>query len=183
MRRNEIEGLLPEIFQRTIRPGNPLFALLDVMELLHAPSEQVLERLDAFFDPYRAPDRLVPYLARWVDLERFLADSSGGDGESAPGQVSDPFPSGTGRLRELIADVAFLSKWRGTAKGLLRFLETATGVQGFEVHERVLGSDGRPRPFHIRVRAPSETEIYRGLIERIIENEKPAYVTYELAFA
>jgi phage tail-like protein len=176
MRRNEIEGLLPEVFRRTIRPGNPLFALLEVMEVLHAPSEDVLERLDTFFDPYRAPERFVPYLARWVDLERFLMDAPGGDG------VPVSFPSGTGRLRELIASVAFLSKWRGTARGLLCFLETATGVQGFAVDERVLGSDGQPVPFHIRVRAPAETEVYRGLIERIVEHEKPAYVTYELAF-
>ena len=41
----------------------------------------------------------------------------------------------------------------------------------------MLGSDGRPKPFHIRVRAPQEAAPYRVMIERIIESEKPAYVT------
>jgi hypothetical protein len=33
------------------------------------------------------------------------------------------------------------------------------------------------------VRAPKETQPYRVLLQRIIEIEKPAYVTYELEFA
>jgi hypothetical protein len=85
-------------------------------------------------------------------------------------------------LRELIAAAAFLSQWRGTAKGLLRFLETATGVEGFEIEEHARDANGQPQPFHILVRAPAEAERYRGLVERIIEAEKPAYVTYELTY-
>jgi len=178
MKQNEIKHLLPGIFQRTIRPGNPLSAILEVMEALHSPSERILEHLDSFFDPYRTPDHFAPYLARWVDLERFLTEFPEEFSATAP----PSFPSGIGRLRELIAAAAFLSKWRGTSRGLLRFLETATGAQGFEIHERVPGIDGRPRPFHILVRAPKKTKPYRDLIEQIIEMEKPAYVTYQLDF-
>ncbi|MGC9347463.1 MAG: phage tail protein [Anaerolineae bacterium] len=183
MKRNEIEQLLPEVFRRTVQPGNPLFALLEVMESLHEPSEEVLEQLDLFFDPYRTPDNFVPYLARWVDLHRFLAElpepERGGE-SGAAGFV--PFAGGLGRLRELIATAAYLSKWRGTATGLLRFLETAVGQRGFEIDEAPSGPDGRARPFHMLIRAPAETERYRVLIERIIEMEKPAYVTYDLEF-
>lgn len=177
MKRSEIEPLLPGVFQRTVHPGNPLFALLEVMEALHAPSEQILAELDAYFDPYRTPDRFVPLLARWVDLDRLLVDPPEGRPPAAP-----LFPSGLGRLRELVMAAAFLSGWRGTRKGLLRFLETATGLQGFVIHEHVRGPGGQPKPFHILVRAPAEAEPYRVLIERIIEMEKPAYVTYELDF-
>ncbi|MBO0781749.1 MAG: hypothetical protein J2P37_23265 [Ktedonobacteraceae bacterium] len=173
MKRTEIEHLLPGIFQRVSTEGTPLFALLEVMEALLAPDEAVLDQLDAFFDPYRTPDTFVPFLASWVDLERLLLEVPG---ELAP----PPLPSGQGRLRELIAAATFLAQWRGTTKGLLRFLETAIGTQGFAIEEQVLGSDGRLRPFHIRIRAPQEAVPYRVLIERIIESEKPAYVTYEL---
>jgi hypothetical protein len=38
------------------------------------------------------------------------------------------------------------------------------------------------RPFHIRVVGPAEAAVYQPLVERIIELEKPAYVTYELQF-
>ena len=176
MKRNEIEHLLPGIFQRTAQDSTPLFALLEVMEALPAPDEAVLDQLDAFFDPYRTPDAFVPFLASWVDLERLLLEVP----EEFNASASPSLPSGIGRLRELVAAATFLAQWRGTAKGLLRFLETATGVQGFVIEEQVLGSDGQPKPFHIRVRAPQEAAPYRVMIERIIESEKPAYVTYEL---
>jgi phage tail-like protein len=163
MKSAEILRLLPGVFQRTARPSCPLAALLGVMEALHAPSEEVLRNLDALFDPRRAPDRFVPFLASWVDLDL-------------------PVTTGLGRLRELTAAGVELSRWRGTARGLLLFLSTATGRQDFELDERVLGSNGLPRPFHIRVSAPGELTLHRPMLERIIELEKPAYVTYELHF-
>ena len=179
MKQAEIEQLLPGIFQRTLRAGSPLNALLAVMEALHDPDEQVLAQIEKYFDPYRTPDRFVPYLAGWVDLERLLVESP----EEREQTDAMPLPTGTGRLRELIAAAAYLSQWRGTAKGLKRFLETATGAHGFEIDESGQTAKGQRRAFHIRVRAPKETQPYRVLLQRIIEIEKPAYVTYELEFA
>jgi hypothetical protein len=60
-------------------------------------------------------------------------------------------------------------------------LRVATGIDGFVVDERVPGPDGRPRPFHVVVRTPAVAEPYVSLIARIVEHEKPAFVTYELA--
>ena len=165
MKREEIELLLPEVIQRAIRPGGPAFALLEVMESLHQPAEDALERLDAIFDSRRTPPGFVPYMARWVDLSRIL-----------------PVTTGVDCLRELIAAAAELCQWRGTSRGLILFLETATGVAGFGIDEQLTRSDGRPRPFHVRVRAPQSTAPHRALIERIIDAEKPAYVTYDLDF-
>ncbi len=179
MKQNEIAGLLPGVFQRTIFPGHPLAALLAVMEVLHAPAEQAFAGLDQFFDPYRAPDPFVSFLADWVDLERLLVQSPAE--RAVTGDA--PLPSGLGRLRDLIAAAASLSQSRGTVHGLIRFLETATGVRGFEIDERPPGSDGQPRPFHMLVRAPAEAAPLRIMIERIIDAEKPAYVTYELEFS
>jgi hypothetical protein len=90
--------------------------------------------------------------------------------------------TGLGRLRELVAAAGEISRWRGTARGLRLFLQTATGVRDFVLDERVPGPDGRPRPFHLRVHAPASLLPHRALLERIIEREKPAYVTYELLF-
>jgi phage tail-like protein len=179
MKQREIEDLLPWVFRRTVQTGSPLAALLQVMVGMHEPSEGVLERLDVALDPRRTGDAFVPYLARWVDLERLLEDESGRV-ELVAGRP--PLATGLGYLRELVAAAAHLSQWRGTARGLLLFLETATGAKGFELDERVPGPDGRPLPFHLRVRAPESTARYRSLIDRIIRMEKPAYVTYELEF-
>jgi phage tail-like protein len=178
MRRARIEHLLPEILRRTVQRGRPLYALLDVMEAMHAPSERALVRLDSTLDPRRAPDRFVPYLARWVDLEPIF-DRVPREYGTTP---TIPITTGLGRLRELIAAAAYLSQWRGTARGLVRFLEIATGASGFEVDEQVEESDGEVRSYHLHIRAPESTEPHRVLIERIIELEKPAYVTYKLDF-
>jgi phage tail-like protein len=177
MKRSEIEQLLPEVFQRAIVPGHPLAALLDTMEALHMPSESILGAIDRYFNPYQAPDAFVPFLASWLDLDRILARAPAQlDAESAQALL----PSGLGRLRELTAEAAYLSKWRGTAQGIIRFLEVATGVRGFAIDEQVAGADGRPRPFHIVVSVPAEAQAYTSVVTRIVEQEKPAYVTYEL---
>jgi phage tail-like protein len=180
MKREEIESLLPQVFQRTLRSGSPLNALLEVMESLHEPAEAVLAHLESYFNAYRTPDIFVPSLAGWVDLDRFYPFYS-----ALPEDLQrsvDPISSGTGQLRELIAAAAYLSQWRGTAKGLKLFLETATGTKGFELVENVDSKDSRPRPFHICITAPAEAKKHVVLIERIVEQEKPAYVTYELEF-
>ncbi|MDQ1707768.1 MAG: hypothetical protein QOJ88_979 [Pyrinomonadaceae bacterium] len=178
MKRSEIAQLFPAVFQRTLHDGNPLTALLEVMEALQSPDEAIIERLDAIFDPRRTNDAFVPFLAYWADLSRLFDDSSAGEAGPAS-QVT--IASGLGRLRELIAKAAYLSKWRGTKKGLLAFLQTATGYLDFDIWENV-ALDGQPRPFHISVHAPKESAQYDNLIERIVELEKPAYVTYQLAF-
>jgi len=180
MKREEIEKLLPQVFRHTLRSGSPLNALLDVMELLHAPAEEVLTDLETYFSAYGTPDRFVAFLASWVDLDRFYPHYSAlpGDHQAAV----DPVSTGTGQLRELIAAAAYLSQWRGTAKGLKLFLETATGMRGFELVENVKDAAGSPRPFHIRILAPPEAEPHIALIERIVEQEKPAYVSYDLEF-
>ncbi len=179
MQRTEIERLLPEVFRAALADSAPLAAVLDVMAQLHQPDEQVLDRLDGYFDPSRTEDRFVPLLARWVDLERLFVQSATG---RADADGREPISTGHGRLRELISRAAFLSQWRGTRTGLIAFLETATGAEGFSIDEQVPGEAMRPRPFHIRVLAPAGQEPHRPLIERIVELEKPAYVTYELAF-
>lgn len=180
MKRVEIERLLPNVFQRTLHPDNPLVAILEVMSELHAPSEAVLEKLDETFNPFRTTDAFVPLLSRWLDLDWLF--------DEYPGRVPSANPSrpsisiGLERLRTLTAMSAYLSQWRGTRKGLVLFLEIATGTQGFTVDERVLGDDRRPIPFHILVTAPESVSQHRALLERIIEAEKPAWVTWKLTF-
>jgi phage tail-like protein len=175
MRRSELALLLPTVFQEALAEDHLLAGFLDAMEGLHAPSEAILGGLDAAFDPLRAPASFVPFLARWVDLERLFTDG----GQPLP---SHPLlTSHLGRLRELVASAADLAGRRGTAAGLIDFLRTATGLDDFSIIENPPGTDGAPIPFHIRVAAPAAAESLRPVIERIVEQEKPAHVTWELA--
>lgn len=176
MQATEIKQLLPEVIQRTARGRNPLSALLDVMELMQAPAESAVAQFDSRLDPRRTSDSFVPLLARWTDLDRLLIGRLHGKDED----LSRAMPSGLGRLRELIANAAWLSKWRGTQKGLVRFLEIATGESGFTIDEAVADEDDRSKPFHIQICVPTSAEDYMELIKEIVESEKPAYVTCEL---
>src|SRR5262249_19001535 len=177
MKRSEIERLLPTVIRRTVRQSNPLPAILEAMSALHEPSGALLAGLDGIFNPFRTPDAFVPFLARWLDLERIF------DGACAPASDGrSPISTGLGCLRALTASASYLSQWRGAKKGLDYFLEIATGTQGFDIEEQVVDPDGAPVPFHLRVIAPESVKHHRALIERVIESEKPAYVTYELVF-
>ena len=170
MRVELIARLLPEVYQRTIVAGTPIATLLEVMAQLQDPVEEVLAQLPDYFDPQRTPDRFVPFLARWVDLARWLDDTSGG------------FDSGVGRLRQVVAAAAHLSRLRGTAQGLREALEWATGVDGVRIDEEVPDASGRIRPFHVVVTLPKEAAVHQMLVRRIVQQEKPAHVTAEVVF-
>ena len=179
MKPAEIRQLLPAVFQQTLTEGNPLPALLEVMAALHEPCEATLQRLAETFDPRRTADPFVPFLARWVDLDWLGM----GNGEQRLSPSGGRVPLDLGRLRELVAAAAYLSQWRGTAKGLLLFLQIATGIHGFSIDERVEDDSGVPRPFHIRVHIPPGAAAFGATIARIINSEKPAYVTWEPVYA
>lgn len=182
MKRSEIEKLLPRVYQDVLRPETPFWALLQLMQSLHDPAEVILAQVETTFSPYRMPERFVPYMARWVDLDRFFPRTKRAVDAGSEPDV-DMISTGNGRLRELIAAAAYLSQWRGTTRGLRLFLEIATGSSGFELNEHVKAEDGTLRPYHLGVTAPLACVRHRALIERIIELEKPAYVTYEIEFA
>lgn len=183
MKQNEIKQLLPEVLQRTVpkekvppgRPGNLMGAFLQVMEDLHAPTEEDLAKIDAVFHPYRTADRFVPFLASWVDFDYVLGGLADEEALSSPA-----YTQRMACMRDLIARAAWLSQWRGTNKGLLTFLELATGVHGFKIDETVPGKDNTVRPFHLKITVPAEAARFTDLIRRIVDTEKPIYVTYEL---
>lgn len=174
MQADAIARMLPWMFQAEFDDPakigrSPLAALLGVMESMHAPVEKVLGSVDMPFAPYLAPDPFVAYLALWVDLAWMVLP--GADG------VTIPVPGGTGRLRDLLAAASDLSANRGTAKGLARFLELATGTQP------VVVENDPDRLFNVRVTMPAASQPSDALVRRIIDSQKPAHVTYDLIYA
>jgi hypothetical protein len=91
-------------------------------------------------------------------------------------------------------------RWRGTKKGLRFFLHLYTGLpldeeyidiqdifeQGFKIDDKTkLGINsiiGGSKPYHfiVRLRHPETDQIDEQLVRQIIEQEKPAFCTYEL---
>ena len=178
MDRARIARLLPETYQAAITPNNPLGAVLATMEVMQAPAEAALASLDAYIDPLRAPPYFALMLARWLDLDRYL-DWTGG----RPGEGSPRYAAGLGRLRLLCLEAAELTRWRGTRRTLERILSVATGLSGFAVEENPKGPNGIARSFHLRVVAPAAAKPLADLVRRIVDEERPAYTTYDIEFS
>jgi hypothetical protein len=184
MRHQAIERLLPAAYQRAATPGSVLSALLDVMEAMHAPDEAVLDNVDDLFAAYRTRGQLLPFLARWLALDHLVPPGrpGGAGGAGAAGLASSLLAPGgatrlalpAGRLRDLVAEGATLAQSRGTADGLRRMLEIATGVTGFTIEEPA------DRPFHFVVRVPPTAADQLTLVRRIVAAEKPAATTAEV---
>jgi phage tail-like protein len=161
--------LLPEVVRESSTNDGVLDALLDTMQGQHEPPEAVLSELDVWFRPLTTPVEAVPALASWVDLEWMLT------GEERAGRAD--FRPGVDALRALIDEVRTLSSWRGTSRGLIRFLEIATGVTGFVVR------NADDRAFHVEVIVPSPAARHLSLIERIVAEETPVCTTHEIVVA
>jgi phage tail-like protein len=175
MTSEEIAALLTEVLRREASSG-VMATLLAIMAHLQKPIDQTLEALDQHVDPYACPERFVPMLASWVQLQRIFSDANAISVEPAEHRSSCPLS----RVRELVAEAAACARERGTARGLRRMLILATGCRELRVDEAVAGADGQPRPFHIRILVPQRMRPHRALIERIVGSEKPAYITHQI---
>ncbi|MDJ0356001.1 phage tail protein [Paenarthrobacter sp. PH39-S1] len=158
--------VLPEVFRVSASSSVPLRALTSVAGEMHRPVLEVLQGIDRVIDPFRAPEELIPYLSRWVDLDWLTLP----DRESAAGPA---LGVPTSRQRDLIANAADLSARRGTLGGLQRFLRLATGVTGFQIEDE-------PGAFHVRVRVPAAAADQLEIVRRIVRGIKPAHVTDEV---
>jgi len=180
MRAAEIRRLLPSTFRRVAGDGSILFALLSAMEGIHEPVEEALATFPAALDPRTAPEDFVHFLASWVGFDRLGASDDSSRSRAGPGAAADELDAA--RLRAVTIAAAELARWRGTRRGLVRLLEIATGVSGFDVVEGV-GSDGAPRPFSMIVVVPNAAADELSWITRIVRQEKPAYVTCTIRLA
>jgi phage tail-like protein len=181
MKRTEIIQLLPEIFRQADNPGTALSAVIDTMESLHIPDETILNSLDSLFNPRLTVDRMVPFLAHWVELEWLLTEELKYQRIDRSSSL-DLLTNGLGRLRELLANGAYLIKWRGTSEGLRTFIQIALGIKNIQIEENPEDSNGNPIPYHIKITVSIDAKSYLPVLHKIIEKEKPAYTTYELAF-
>ncbi|MGG6264653.1 phage tail protein [Leptolyngbya sp. AN03gr2] len=161
---------------------------LKIFEQAFEPVVNASDTFWAYLNPNTAPQALLPFLAHWVDWR------------------PDPRWS-VAQQRRLIQNAIEIYRWRGTRRGLRLFLHLYTNLpiddhlsnesdkhicieeatyKAFHLGTVALGQDtalGRGRPYHfiVRLRKPSEMSIDEKLIRYIIEQEKPAFCTYELS--
>lgn len=169
----DIQKFLPENYRfAAADPRGVTRAMLEVMEVLHAPDEDIVDEIDSFFSPVRVDASHADFVllqASWLGLERYFNWSGGRPGAGTPN-----FPGGIANLRLLVAEAANLLRERGMETTLLRFLTLATGTTGFRIE-----SESR---FHFTLVAPDAARSQADLIERIVADERPAHTTYDIIY-
>lgn len=157
----------PPFFERYLR------GFEDLVE----PLQATLEQLDTLFGPYSTPSDFLLWLGAWVVMP-----------------LDENWPEM--RRRKLIAEAVNLYRWRGTKKGLSRYLEIYCGVKP-EINDQpvegmrlgpqaklgtkatVLG-DVPPHTFVVTIPLPENSTINEQTIHDIIRYEKPAHTAYAL---
>ncbi|NEO25436.1 MAG: phage tail protein [Kamptonema sp. SIO4C4] len=173
---------LPDLYREVDFIGR----LLKIFEEAFEPDFNALLSLWGYLNPLTAPAAMLPFLAHWVGWQWTPALSQQ-------------------KQRRLIARAIELYRWRGTRWGLRQYLHIYTdlplddhlpevekhisiqelGGKGFILGETEMGGDaliggGRPYHFIVRLRHPPDQELDEMLIRKVIEQEKPAFCTYEL---
>ena len=172
-------NFLPEIYQQS----DFLTRLLMIFEQTFDPTVQIMEHFWAYLDPLTAPKALLPFLAEAVAWPMNPAWKL---------KVQ----------RRLIRNAVELYQWRGSRRGLALALHLCTGLPNDNHHIQIVDANdneftigqvwlgqeptlggGRAFHFSVKLRSSNEvdsTEIDEDLVRSVIEQEKPAFCTYEL---
>ncbi|CAN5685135.1 phage tail protein [soil metagenome] len=148
-------GMLEDdLFVRLVR------AFQDVADTVVEGADNVTAVADAAV----APPAMVRYLGRWVGLD--LLDPSS----------PEPFQ------RDLVRVWGEMLAWRGTRRGLCRFLELVTGAP-VEVDDGggvYLAGEVPAQPAVVRVRVTVPDWLPEGELRALVEDEVPAHIAHEL---
>ncbi|GAB4144586.1 MAG: phage tail protein [Cyanobacteria bacterium J069] len=196
-----------QVFQIRLRPPSPYLSFLPalyrevdfvgrflaIIEQAFDPVVQTMDEVWAYLDPLTAPEALLPFLAHWI------------------GWTIDPRWD-TQQQRRLIRNAVTLYRWHGTRRGLRFYLHLYTGLPldeegvaesekhiaieevfscGFALGSTTLGQDsmlGGGRPYHFNVtlrcdRPEQAAQLDESAIRAIIEQQKPAFGTYDLSIS
>ncbi|MGD1852664.1 MAG: phage tail protein [Leptolyngbyaceae cyanobacterium] len=174
---------LPDIYRRIDVVGR----FLKIFETAFEPTVDILDHLWAYLDPLTAPQSMLPFLSHWV-------------GWSFQGPLS------LEQQRILIRYAMKIYQWRGTRRGLRYYLHLASGLPlddhlpdesqksigiyenfspGHVLGQTVLGTStmlggARPCHFSVQLRPPNDHPLDESLIRTIIDQEKPAFCSYDL---
>ena len=180
-------SLYPKFLPEIYREVDFVSRLLKIFEETFEPTVNILNSLWAYLDPLTAPEAMLGFLGNWVAWEinpRWSPEVQ----------------------RRLIRQAMQIYSWRGTRRGLRFYLHLYTGLpldeeipqeddkhisiqevfqEGLVLGKTSLGNNtlmggGRPYHFIVRLRSEPGIEIDEQLVDYIIEEEKPAFCTYEL---
>lgn len=142
------------------------------------PLRRTIDNLDRLFGAYSCPPKHLLWLGSWVSVP-----------------FDENWPEM--RRRRLVKEAVELFRWRGTQRGLKRYIEIYTGVEpviddqpveGWRLGAHAkLGSDQTvlgdvpPHSFVVTITVPDASSIKEAVIHDIIRTIKPAHTAYTLS--
>lgn len=159
-------------------PGPPFFErYLRGFEDCMDPLRQTLDLMDRLFNPRTCPSSFVVWLAAWVCLPLNPAWSEL-------------------KRRRLVREAVELFRWRGTARGLQRYLYLYTGAEARIEDQPVVGwtlgkhallgteqtilGDVPPHVFVVTVSLPADSDVNDRILQDIVTWCKPAHTAFTL---
>jgi phage tail-like protein len=169
---------MTEIEEDLTPPESPFFSrYLRGFDDAITPIRAALNKMELLFGPHSTPPDLLLWLAAWVCMP-----------------LDENWPEM--KRRKLVAEAVELFRWRGTARGLSRFLRIYTGVvptihdqpqPGVRLGEQTLiGADDTiigdipAHTFSVTIAHPAPETLDERILHSIIELEKPAHTGYRL---
>ncbi len=131
-----------------------------------APIFVTLDAIEAYVDPWLAPDDFLTWLSEWVGMP-----------------IEEDLPEE--RKRALVANAVTLHTWAGTARGIADLLEIYTGIRP-EIEDSggasfsstpggdVPGSDAAT--LTVRLRVPSGVTVEADRVDRLLRQTLPAHI-------
>jgi phage tail-like protein len=167
--RSPLGRLLPALYQ----DDDFVLRFTAALDEVVASALWTLDDLDAYLDPWLTPPDFLDWLAGWfgVDLDRTWPEQ---------------------RSRAMVADVADLYRWRGTARSIIHLVEIHTGVtpelseSGGVSWSPTPGGKipGEPEPWLIvRIATPEPGAVDLDRLERVLRDAIPAEVVLHLEVA
>jgi phage tail-like protein len=144
-----------------------LFRFVTIFQRLADTVAHQIDTLGHMFDPTVAPEPMVQTMAQWMGVD--WLDSSL-----------------DGRLqRKIVMEYSDLIRWRGTRRGLEALLELLSGAPATVRDSGGVFAEGESpaAPPHVRLDMGSAGWNSVGDLVRIIRNELPATVTFDLWIA
>lgn len=164
--------------------------------------EELLGKVQGYFDPTVAPPQFIDWLASWVALELEQSSDWMQDDFGLTRQTEDQLvPLDSARVtrnRKLIQDATTLYRTRGTKAGIEAYLNLYAGDIPVVLNEltdlfqvgvtSTVGSGAmigeRPHYFQVKVTVPAPNPVilaqYKRSVRAIIDSEKPAHTFYDL---
>jgi phage tail-like protein len=158
--------LLPSIYQEDEFTRAFTGGFDDVLSTVFA----TLDCLEAYVDPWLAPDDFLAWLSGWVGVT-----------------IDEGWP--LARTRAFIADIAELYQWRGTVHGICTELGIYTGgsveiIENGDVSWSL--SPGSPLPggevpfMTVRVSVDDPSAVNERTVDQMIDAAKPVHVAHAL---